>query len=165
MVTLAVIATMASGCATPMVANKLDMSDFRKDNFECVRMTREMWVAPLIAAPIAAAVAQKKSEQGYRECMEIRGYVITERVDVMLGINFDPANLQVKSIVPGTPAEAAGLKTGDAVKMLDGRQVRNLYDVSAVLRGKSADDTVVVTIERDGTSMDVSSALAARPTR
>jgi S1-C subfamily serine protease len=151
---------MASGCATQMMASKVDMSNFRKDNFECDRMTREVWVAPLIAAPFVAAAAQKKAQQGYRECMEIRGYVITERADVMLGINFDPADLRVLSTVPGTPAEAAGFKTGDTVKMLDGRQVRNLYDFSAVMRGKSVGDMVVVTIERDGTSMDVTSALA-----
>jgi len=74
---VAVAALILTGCAaTHFTATKDDMSSFPRDNTDCRFMTRELWVAPLIAAPIAAYAAQKRAEQNFKACMEARGYTM-----------------------------------------------------------------------------------------
>ena len=42
------------------------------------------------------------------------------------------AGLTVRSVIPGGAAEAAGLQAGDRFVSLDGREVSNMDDLSAV---------------------------------
>lgn len=78
LVVLVALGLAFGGCAAKLVASKADMSNFRRDNFECSQQSQQMWASPLIAAPFVAHAAQKRSDRAMRECMEIRGYTITE---------------------------------------------------------------------------------------
>jgi len=78
-VLLLTLGLLLTGCATNLVATKADMSNFRRDNFECAKMSERMVVGPLIALPFMQMAAQKQSDKTMTECMEIRGYTITER--------------------------------------------------------------------------------------
>lgn len=76
---LLTLSLMLTGCAAQLTATKADMTNFRRDNFECSRMSERMVVGPLIALPFMQMAAQKQVDKMMTECMEIRGYTITER--------------------------------------------------------------------------------------
>ncbi len=64
--------------------------------------------------------------------------------------------------MPGSPAEAAGLAGGDLLVSFDGEPVDNLADLTALLRGHSAGDTIEVVIIRDGREDSVRVVLTGR---
>jgi C-terminal peptidase prc len=59
-------------------------------------------------------------------------------------------------VVPGAPAEKAGVKDGDVIQAIDGRDVSRLElrDVSELLRGE-AGQPVTLTLGRSGSTVDV----------
>jgi hypothetical protein len=72
-----IVCFLLTGCAAQFTTTKADMTDFRRDNFDCSQQSRTMMVGPLIAWPIMQAASQKQSDRTYQECMEIRGYTVT----------------------------------------------------------------------------------------
>ncbi|MHB8576527.1 MAG: S41 family peptidase [Dehalococcoidia bacterium] len=64
----------------------------------------------------------------------------------------------VQSVVPGGPAEKAGIQTGDTLTAVDGQSVAglSLQDLSDRLRGSTAGSTVRVTVSRNGATQDLS---------
>ena len=69
----------------------------------------------------------------------------------------------LKTVASGTPAAAAGLRTGDAVVAIDGQRVDSSLSLVAAIRERQVGDTVKVTVIRDGQRQDITMALAARP--
>jgi carboxyl-terminal processing protease len=70
-----------------------------------------------------------------------------------LGLEIDTRDgwVNVVSALPGTPAEQAGLRTGDRIASIDGRATRNADEARRALRG-SPGTTVRLTIARPGTA-------------
>ncbi len=62
---------------------------------------------------------------------------------------------QVQSVVDGGPASKAGLKAGDSIVAFDGKAVNNNYSLLGYVRASAMNDTVTLTIVRDGNTMDV----------
>lgn len=56
----------------------------------------------------------------------------------------------VNSIEPGSGAEKAGLKKGDIIKAVDGKEITKFADLSGYLNTKRPDDVVKVEILRNG---------------
>jgi hypothetical protein len=75
---------------------------------------------------------------------------------------FEGPGVKVEAVVPGSPAEKAGVRTGDVVLKLDGKDVANLRDFSEKLKGMGPGQVVTVTIGRDGTEIEVAVTLVAR---
>ena len=71
---------MVGGCASAptVTATKPDMSGFQRDNFECIQMTREYVVGPLIALPFMHAAATDRAQANFVRCMKARGYTVTD---------------------------------------------------------------------------------------
>ncbi len=65
------------------------------------------------------------------------------------------AGILVREVRAGTPAEKAGLKAGDVIVKLEGKQVRTLADLRAQLRDKSDQPSVTMSVLRKGTEVTV----------
>ena len=87
--------------------------------------------------------------------------VTSERVKE-LGLSEERGAIITK-VVDGSPAEKAGLRTGDLIVRFDGRTIRNLEDFVFVLRGKRAGDEVEVVYRRGNAEHTVSAVLGVRP--
>lgn len=55
-----------------------------------------------------------------------------------------------ESVAPGSGADAAGLREGDIITVVDGNTVEALSDVNAVIKTKKVGDTIRVTYWRGG---------------
>lgn len=76
--------------------------------------------------------------------------------------------LIISTVVPGSPAEAAGLKSGDVIKEFNGVPIRAKLDPDVIgftrlVRDTGIDKTVTVDFLRDGEPMAVDVTLLARP--
>ncbi|RMF98609.1 MAG: PDZ domain-containing protein, partial [Gammaproteobacteria bacterium] len=70
--------------------------------------------------------------------------------------------VRVDSVVPGSPAERAGLKPGDVITALDGQPLADLAAFSAALKKYRPGDRVRAEIRRGADRLDVELELAAR---
>jgi serine protease Do len=65
------------------------------------------------------------------------------------------AGILVREVRPGTPADKAGLKAGDVITKVEGKEVRNLADLRAQLREKSNQASVNMSVLRKGSEIAV----------
>jgi aminopeptidase N len=63
---------------------------------------------------------------------------------------FEGPGVRVEGITPGSPAETAGVKEGDVLLKVDGREVADLRGFAAILRGLKPGQTVKVVLSRSG---------------
>ena len=70
--------------------------------------------------------------------------------------------LRVAVVVPGGPAEAAGLRVGDIITSIDGQAAMSTDQLMAVTLTKRAGDRVELGYERNGSAAKVTITLAAR---
>jgi S1-C subfamily serine protease len=82
-----------------------------------------------------------------------------------LGIEFDedarPATIAM--VVPGSPAEEAGLQAGDIVHAMGGISVPDFFDKSKNTETYAPGDEFTLDIERDGERMQVTARLGVKP--
>jgi thiol-disulfide isomerase/thioredoxin len=78
-----------------------------------------------------------------------------------------PANgevgVLVRGVVPDSPAERAGLRTGDRIVTIDGAHVSRPGDVSAIVRGHRAGDRLGLVLHRAGAERLLSATLEPLP--
>jgi serine protease Do len=65
------------------------------------------------------------------------------------------AGVLVREVRPGTPADKAGLKAGDVITKVEGKEVRTLVDLRAQLREKSNQASVNMSVLRKGSEIAV----------
>jgi putative serine protease PepD len=66
-----------------------------------------------------------------------------------------------RGILPGSPAEKAGLRGGDIVIALDGKPITGPEELIVTVRSKNVGDVVTVTYTRNGVERTVSVTLIA----
>lgn len=64
-------------------------------------------------------------------------------------------------VVPGSPADKAGIKAGDVITQIDGRPVSRDQDLVVAIRAKAPGDQVTFTILRGGKQMKITVTLAS----
>ncbi len=69
----------------------------------------------------------------------------------------------ISGVVPGSPAERAGLKANDIIRKLAGKEVTDLKTYSELLKDLSPGDSVHIVFERDGVLQEVVVTLEERP--
>jgi S1-C subfamily serine protease len=72
---------------------------------------------------------------------------------------------EVQEIVPGSPAADAGLKPGDVITEVDGREVRDPDDVADAIKGLEPGDDIQIEAESSGVNQTFDVELEARPQR
>lgn len=72
---------------------------------------------------------------------------------------------RIREVVPGGPAESAGLRAEDVITGMDGQPVLSMESLVGLLIQKSVGDQVKVEFERAGTQQSATATLAARPDR
>jgi S1-C subfamily serine protease len=69
---------------------------------------------------------------------------------------------RISGLVPGTPAESSGLRQGDVIVRMDSREVRNLRDLSTILKSLEPGDRIPITFLRRGNKMTVEAEVVER---
>jgi putative serine protease PepD len=74
-----------------------------------------------------------------------------------------PNGAVVQSVTPGSPAQRAGLRTGDVVTSVGGARVTEPSDIADALADRRPGQSVAIEVSRGGDSQTVTVELAARP--
>lgn len=69
----------------------------------------------------------------------------------------------VQDVVSGSPADKAGIKQGDIIIKFDGKTVNANTELSTLIAGKKAGDSVPITVWRDGKTTDLTATLDVAP--
>ena len=69
----------------------------------------------------------------------------------------------VDRALPGTPAEKAGIQTGDVIEKIEGTSLNNGQTLGGVLQVHNPGDTVRLTTLRNGSTVDLNLTLGDRP--
>jgi putative serine protease PepD len=74
-----------------------------------------------------------------------------------------PNGAEIQGVTPGSPAQSAGLRSGDVITGVDGRDVAAPEDVSEAIDQLEPGDEIQVEVSRDGEQRTVTVELAERP--
>ena len=83
-----------------------------------------------------------------------------------LGVRLDSTSsgqVRISSVLPGSPAEAGGLRRGDLLIELNGQQVGSPSGVVSIVHGQSVGDRLTVRLSREGQRRSVTVTLVAAP--
>jgi S1-C subfamily serine protease len=69
----------------------------------------------------------------------------------------------VAAVTAGGPAETAGLKVGDVIQSVGGKQVSDPDQVAAAIQDRHPGDSIDVQVQRNGSSQTLNVKLGARP--
>ena len=72
----------------------------------------------------------------------------------------DPKGALVADVVPGGPADKAGIKRGDLIISYDGKAISDSHDLPALVAATSVDKEVPMTVMRDGKEHKISVRIA-----
>jgi putative serine protease PepD len=86
----------------------------------------------------------------------------TPMIGVSLDSTFTGEGAQVGEVTAGGAAQAAGVQTGDVIVAVDGAKVADSTELIVKVRAKSPGDTVTLTIQRNGQSVDVPVTLGSQ---
>ncbi|MEY2628879.1 MAG: hypothetical protein RL066_695 [Actinomycetota bacterium] len=86
-------------------------------------------------------------------------------IGISLNMNFTEKGAQIstsgRGILPGSPAEKAGLKGGDVITDIDGNAINSPEELIVAVRAKNIGDRVTLGFLRDGVKKSVTLALIA----
>ena len=74
-----------------------------------------------------------------------------------------PGDSTASAVVPGSPADQAGIREGDIITKINDQSIDGDHPLDATLSMYAAGDTVTVTILRDGQTVTVEVKLGTRP--
>jgi Trypsin-like serine proteases, typically periplasmic, contain C-terminal PDZ domain len=70
--------------------------------------------------------------------------------------------VRVQAVLPGSPAEKAGIRPGDVITAVDGRPLAGLRALSEVLKAHRPGDEIAVTVVRGATPRTLRAVLGER---
>jgi len=116
-----------------------------------------------IPAPTVTGIVEQLLEDGDADnaFLGVRLRPLTAPIARQIGIEPDAGAL-IEGVSAGTPAAKAGLRPGDVLAEIDGRDVEMVEDVIAALRRRAAGDEIAVEYLRDGQRRRANVTLAGR---
>jgi uncharacterized protein len=102
----------------------------------------------LIAAPTAAAAFSAQ---------------LRRHSTLGAGVAAAPSGVKLTSIVPGSPADGAGLRVGDIITLVGGKPVTSVADFVQLIKSGRAGRPIAFTIQRDASAIVMPVTLAAAP--
>ena len=107
------------------------------------------------AMKVTKALQQRTPERvTSRPWLGIKGSTITKDVSDSYGLGVRRGVL-IRSVLPASPAEKGGLRSGDIILRADGELLIGLPDLSELLSGRRPGQVVVFETKRDGKSRKV----------
>jgi hypothetical protein len=77
----------------------------------------------------------------------------------------DGEGMRLSGFTPGSPADKAGIRTGDVIIEFGGTPIKDLYAYTDALRSHKPGDEVKVVVMRGGQRLELTAVLAARGQR
>jgi S1-C subfamily serine protease len=77
------------------------------------------------------------------------------RIGVIIKTKEDPKGLVIEKVLPGSPAEKAGLLSDDQFIAVEGEEVTRLKDIHHALEQKGWGNNITFTIVRDGNQKEI----------
>lgn len=117
------------------------------------------------AIPIndAKPIIQQLIEQGYVSRPFLGIYNFQEITPQMAQWYKLPVGIYVGGVVPGGPAEKAGMKAEDIITALDGKEISSTADLQELLSQKQVGDVVSVTVARGSRQLELKITLGEMP--
>ncbi len=81
------------------------------------------------------------------------------RIGVVLQHKEDQKGLWIKEVIPDSPAEKAGLLSGDRLVAVEGKEIQGVRDIHKVLEQKGWGNDILVTIHREGSMKEITVTL------
>ena len=121
-----------------------------------------------IGFAVPVTLAKNIMDQLMRTGKVTRGYIgaVLQDVDPALAKAFKLPNSQgavITDVEPGTPAEKAGLKTGDVIQSVNGEAVMDVASLRLKIASFAPGTNVKFSVLRDGRAQDYTVTLAERP--
>lgn len=82
-------------------------------------------------------------------------------IGVTLDLGFAGPGVRISQVTPNGPAQSAGVRSGDVVTQIDGRAVNGADEFIVAIRAKQPGDTVTLTIDRNGSTSEVTVTLGS----
>jgi len=93
-----------------------------------------------------------------------RGYMgVTLSIVNNIGEGEHENGIWVNQVMPGSGADLAGIEAHDLIVSIDGKSVVTLDELHSAMKGARPDDTITVSLMRDGRSEDVTLTLGSHP--
>jgi serine protease Do len=108
--------------------------------------------ANIVATVIDAAENGRKTSHPW---IGLDGQAVTSDIATSLGMKV-PAGVLLTHVIPGSPADKAGLKQGDVVLTVAGKDISDLPSLRSRLAMAKLNSAVSLTIFRDGKTIDAS---------
>src|SRR5262249_15189755 len=119
-------------------------------------MTRRSALALAVLAALSWAAVARADEKKAAEDKPM-GFI-----GVGLSMSAD-GGIQIDEAIKDGPAEKAGVKAGDVVKKLNGKEVKDLEGFVSQVRTAKVGDKLKITVSRDGKDMELTITVAKRP--
>ena len=130
---------------------------------------RSSLAAVVLVASIASVAAgeHKKCPAKTQDCLDLMSNKMKTSGWVGLELDWDQAKSSqvVTKVIPGSPAESAGIQIGDVLYALNGVRISpdNDEELAKARKGWKPGESVRYTIKRNGTDREVNLTLAPMP--
>ena len=81
------------------------------------------------------------------------------RIGVVLKEKEDLKGLWIERVIPDSPAEKAGLLSGDQLVAVEGKEIQEVGDIHKVLEQKGWGNDIIITINREGVMKEITVTL------
>lgn len=77
------------------------------------------------------------------------------KIGIVLREEGEPAGVWIERVLPKSPAENAGLVSGDRILFVDGKEIKRLRDLHDAVTQKRVGNKVLFTIQRNGSKKEI----------